>query len=139
LFVAVSINLRRILEYPSLPSRAAQTLLLFTTPLLAGLFLLVPGQARAALAAELIALALASGGMQVYLIASSDKTEQETALTWTLSRLRPAAASGGCLIVAGITLATQAGGGLYWLVPATVAAIAFGLINTWVLLIEILR
>ena len=32
-----------------------------------------------------------------------------------------------------------AGGGLYWLVPATVLAILAGLVNTWVLLVEIMR
>jgi hypothetical protein len=30
-------------------------------------------------------------------------------------------------------------GGLYWLVPSMLAAIAFGLVNIWVLLVEILR
>jgi len=32
-----------------------------------------------------------------------------------------------------------AGGGLYWLVPGVLAAIVFGLVNAWVLLVEILR
>ena len=44
-----------------------------------------------------------------------------------------------CVIVAGASLVAQAGGGLYWLVPATVFMIVAGLVNTWVLLIEILR
>ena len=33
----------------------------------------------------------------------------------------------------------QAGGGLYRLVPSVRAAIIFGLVNAWVLLVEILR
>jgi hypothetical protein len=45
----------------------------------------------------------------------------------------------GCLAVAGGTLAVQDGGGLYWLIPSVLAAIIFGLVNTWVLLVEILR
>jgi hypothetical protein len=45
----------------------------------------------------------------------------------------------GCLILAAVTLLAQAGGGLYWLVPSVLAAITFGLINAWVLLVEILR
>jgi hypothetical protein len=45
----------------------------------------------------------------------------------------------GCLVVAGGTLLAQAGGGLYWLVPSVLAALIFGLGNTWVLLVEILR
>ena len=50
LFVAVSINLKRILEFPSLPARAGQTLMLFVMPLITGLFLVVPGQPAAILA-----------------------------------------------------------------------------------------
>jgi len=42
-------------------------------------------------------------------------------------------------MVAGATLLAQAGGGLYWLIPGVLAAIIFGLVNAWVLLVEILR
>ena len=35
--------------------------------------------------------------------------------------------------------AALAGGGLYWLVPSTVIAMLFGIVNAWVLLVEILR
>ena len=44
LFVAVSINLQRILQYPNLPGRAAQTLVMFSVPLVFSIFVLVPGQ-----------------------------------------------------------------------------------------------
>lgn len=44
-----------------------------------------------------------------------------------------------CLVVAGATLLARAGGGLYWLVPTVLAAFIVGLVNTWVLLVEILR
>jgi hypothetical protein len=43
-FVAVSINLNRILGHPSLPARAWQTLGLLVTPMLIGVLVLVPGQ-----------------------------------------------------------------------------------------------
>jgi hypothetical protein len=66
-------------------------------------------------------------------------TEQESRTTWVLSRLLPAVLSCGFLALTGITLIAESGGGLYWLVPAVLAAIVFGLINAWVLLIEILR
>ena len=45
LFVAVSINLQRILSFPNLPPRAGQTLILFSTPLFSGLLLVIPGRA----------------------------------------------------------------------------------------------
>jgi hypothetical protein len=43
------------------------------------------------------------------------------------------------LVTGGPAPRRRAGGGLYWVVPAVLAAIVFGLINAWVLLIEILR
>ena len=139
LFVAVSINLKRILEFPSLPARAGQTLILFATPLVAGIFLLVPGQPVAALAWELLVTGVSVGTFQVLIDDHSVRAEQETQLTWLLGRIFPGIASCGCLAVAGATLLAQAGGGLYWLVPSVLAAIGFWLLNVWVLLVEILR
>jgi hypothetical protein len=138
-FVAVSINLKRILEFPSLPARAAQTLILFATPLITGLFLVVPGQSRAVVAWELLVTGLAVGAGQLVINARSPRSDQEKPLTWVLGRVFPAAASCGCLAIGGAALLTQAAGGLYWLVPSVFAAIVFGLINAWVLLVEILR
>jgi hypothetical protein len=43
------------------------------------------------------------------------------------------------VIVAGVSLVTQRGGGLYWLVPAVVLLLGVGVMNAWILLIEILR
>jgi hypothetical protein len=139
LFVAVSINVRQILKYPSLPSRAGQTLLLFATPLVAAVFVLVPGQPVDALAGELIGTGVVIGGYQLWIDHRSERAEQETPLTWIIAWVFPAVVSCGCLVVAGATLLAGGGGGLYWIVPGVVAAIVFGLANAWVLLIEILR
>src|SRR5580704_8116011 len=113
LFVAISINIERILQFPGLPHRAATTLILFALPLVTA-FLLVT-DARVPL------------------------SEQETRMTWLFSRIIPDIATCGCLATAGATLLAESGGGLYWLVPAVLAAVIFGLINAWVLLVEILR
>ena len=138
-FVAVSINLRQILSFPNLPARAGQTLVLFSTPLIAGLFLVVPGQARAAVASELLVTGIAVGAVQVRIGAWQPRSEQETPVTRVVMRVFPTAASCGCLVIAGATLFAQAGGGLFWFVPSALVAIIFGLLNAWVLLVEILR
>lgn len=138
-FVAVSINLSEILKYRNLPGRAALTLFLFVTPLVVGVLLLVPGQPGAALGAELLAAGVVIGGSELVINQRSGRSDQETQLTWVLARLVPPIVSCGCLVLAGATLAAQAGGGLYWLVPSVLAAFFFGLINAWVLLVEILR
>jgi hypothetical protein len=141
LLVAVSINLKLILDerYPTLPNRAAQTLIFFALPLFTALLLLVPGQPGAALSWEMIVTGVSIGA---YLLVADFRlplTEYETKLTWTISRLAPAVVICGSLIVAGATLLAHSGGGLYWVVPSVLGAIAFGLFNVWVLLIEILR
>lgn len=139
LFIAVSINLRQILSTPNLPGRVALTLILLATPLISSLLLLVPGQSRVALGAELLSMGVIVGGAQLVIDVRTPRTEYETAMTWIVSRVTPEVVSCGCLVVAGGTLIGQAGGGLYWLVPSVIAAFAFGLGNVWVLLIEILR
>jgi hypothetical protein len=135
----MSINLQRILSFPNLPARAAQTLILFTTPMLTGVFLVVPSQPRAALGPVLLVTGMVIGTALVVIDARAPRWEQETRLTWFVFRVFPAIASCGCLAIAGATLLAQAGGGLYWLVPSVVAAIFFGLVNAWVLLVEIMR
>ena len=57
----------------------------------------------------------------------------------SLGRVFPEMLSCGCMVIASATLLAQAGGGLYWLVPSVITALVFGLLNVWVLLVEILR
>jgi modulator of FtsH protease len=139
LFVAVSINLQRILQFPNLPSRAVQTLFLFGTPLATGIFLLVPSQPRWVLATELLGTAVVIGTVQLLVEIKSPRSEFESTLTWILGRVSPPILTSGSLAAAGATLAAQSGGGLYWIVPSVFAGIMFGLLNAWVLLVEIMR
>jgi MFS-type transporter involved in bile tolerance (Atg22 family) len=139
LVVAVSINLERILQYPGLPHRAGQTLILFTLPLITALLLIVPGQPSAALGCELLVIGLPTGAFMVVSDARVPISEHETKATRLFARTVPPIVSCGCLAVSGATLLGEAGGGLYWLVPAVLAAFVSGLVNAWVLLIEILR
>jgi modulator of FtsH protease len=139
LFIAISINLRQILDSDGLPSRAAQTLILFGTPLVTAVLVVVPGQARLALGLELIGLGVVVGAGQLYLDLASAHTEEDTMWRRLAGRVFPALLNCGCLAVAGATYIAQAGGGLYWLVPSVLVALVFGLLNVWVLLVEILR
>jgi hypothetical protein len=139
LFIAVSINLRQILDMEGVPSRAAQTLILFGTPLVTAILVVVPSQSRLPLGLELLATGLVIGTAQTYLDLKTVRNEAETTQRRLIGRVFPALISCGCLVIAGATLIGQAGGGLYWLVPSVIAAIVFGLSNVWVLLVEILR
>lgn len=142
-FVAVSINLNRILGHPSLPTRSWQTMGLLLTPLIVGVFLLVPGQPRTALGWELIVSAVLFAGARLALHHQSVQSEKATPLPLVgrlagfVNAVAPALVSYACLAVAGATLLAQAGGGLYWLVPSILIATFFGLINAWALLVEV--
>jgi len=144
-FVAVSINLKQILGHPSLPARAWQTLGLLLTPMVVGLFLLVPGQSSRALAWELIVIAVLFSANRVVIDRRSVRSEKDTPLPLTgrldrlVGALVPALVVYACLAVAGTTLLTQRGGGLYWLVPGVVVAVFVGLVNAWLLLVDIPR
>lgn len=138
-FVAVSINLQRILQVTGLATRAGQTLVFLATPLFVALFLLVPGQSRSALAAEFFAVALLSGAVHLRIAVQSDRSEEEPSGAWLISRAVPSFVITVCLVVAAAALLAGGGGGLYWLVPTTSIAVLFGITNAWVLLVEILR
>jgi hypothetical protein len=139
LFVAVSINLRQILDIKGLPSRAGQTLILLATALITAVLVVVPGQSGLALGLELLASGAVVASVQFYLELRTERSAEETLPRRLVGRTIPTIASCGCLMIAGATLIGGQGGGLYWLVPAVVAAMIFGLFNVWVLLVEILR
>ena len=127
LFVAMSINIERIMAIVTLPTRAAGTLVLFVFPLLIGTWILIPEQSSTMLGVELVATGLLGGGLLLQLNRPSKRAEQET---WGVAVLT---------VLGGITLIAERGGGLYWVAPAVVIALLTGLAGAWVLVVEILR
>jgi hypothetical protein len=138
LFVAISINLQHILAYKHLPGRAAATLSLLVLLLFASMFVLAPGQSDAALGVELglcgAALAWIAGRTVQSRRTSKDDPNQHPVMSLVLM-LVPA----GALIVSGVTIGVQAGGGLYWVLAAVVTGFVAASTNAWVLLVEIER
>jgi hypothetical protein len=96
-------------------------------------------QARPVLGWELIATAIVTWVAAQIVDRQAGRSEYEPQWSWLVTRVVPMGGSCACILVAGISLVAQTGGGLYWLVPATILTIAAGLVNTWVLLIEIMR
>jgi len=105
---------------------------------------LIPGQRRDVLSAELILLACGLFAIIVFLqrdaVPPSSDPAKPGPPPGSLAIRRAFGLGAAILIaVAGITLAVKAGGGLYWLPPAILAAYAGSLTDAWILLIEILR
>jgi hypothetical protein len=137
-FVAVSINLSRILAYPALPRRTGQTLVLFLVPLFIAVFVLARGQGVGALGVELVGLGVVLGTILLWL-SGTGRTAEEPAGSFILARLLPSVLTAAFVIAAGLSLLLDRGGGLLWTVPAVLVSFVGGVGNAWVLLIEIQR
>jgi hypothetical protein len=137
LFVAVSVNIERILEFPGLPERALQTLMLLLSAVVISLIGLVPGQGPTALGAELlvasVGFAASIGWMLTRTVPGAREHERAALhLTYVLpGTLLP--------VIAAVSLLAGTGGGLYWIAAGIVGAILGASVNAWVLMVEILR
>jgi hypothetical protein len=138
LFVSLSINLQQILQQRWLPRRAGLTVMLLFEALVIAVLGLVPGQSAAALGVELLGL-----GVGVWLFGTGVYTVRRPAVDTSRVPIVVGVVTSQLamlpVIVAGASLVAQAGGGLYWLVPAIVLLLGVGVMNAWILLIEILR
>jgi modulator of FtsH protease len=139
IFVGLSINLDRLLAAPWLFRRAGAAIVELVVVLVGCALLLVPDQPRIALSVELMALGFGSALLLAWLL-----LRDRDAVDPRYRRVTASAAAmgiGGLLLVtlAGLTLATDAPGGLYWLVPATLVCIIRAMLDSWVLLVEVNR
>jgi modulator of FtsH protease len=137
-FVAVSINIERILKYKGLPDRALETVLLLLGVLLVSVIGLVPGQSHVALGAELVVISLALGTVVARLPTIHEASVQQPA-AWLWGRWSVRAAGTLPFVIGAVSILAESGGGLYWIVAGIVFAVTGAVINAWVLLVEILR
>lgn len=138
MFVAVSINLERIMKFPELPDRALETLLLLVSVLLVSIIGLIPGQGHVALGAELLGAGLVFAAVIAALTRRSVAGSPEAASKLIARQLLIIAATVP-FIIGGASVLAEGGGGLYWTVGGIFFAIAGAVANAWVLLVEILR
>jgi hypothetical protein len=139
LFVAVSINLERILAIDTLTVRSLSTMILFAVPFVVGTLLLVPEQPRTALGIELIITGIAAGAVLLRINRPGNRGTEEPRSGWLLIRLMPSVTISAFLVLAGSSLIAGVSGGLYWVAPAIIEAFLAGLATVWVLLVEIRR
>jgi hypothetical protein len=135
IFVAVSINLSRILEVPGVSDRAAEAILQLLGTLIICMIALVPKQSSAVLGAEITASGLIIWTFLTrFQYRSAALNENRPTFSFIISHLVPL-----LFIVAGVSLALGAFGGLYWLSAGIIYSMTIGVSNAWVLLVEILR
>jgi hypothetical protein len=137
--VAISINLARILSFPQLPARAAESLLMLTGALMLASLGLMPGLSLAMFGIEVLTIGLV---IVVVTLNNQLKSFQPVEGLTRFKRILRAAVSvavGLPLLVSGVLLLLGFGGGLYWAGVGVLIALAAGVWNAWVLLIEIMR
>jgi hypothetical protein len=134
IFVAVSINLDRILGFSHLPTRALEAIITLLCVLLISTWGLVPNQSCRILGLETLATGLVTWIVQTKALLSTRRSGYETRLRVLLNQL-PALP----FVIAGVLLALNQPSGLYWIVPGVVLSVVAGVYCAWILLVEIQR
>jgi hypothetical protein len=138
IFVAVSINLTKIIEYKGVAGRAAEALSLLMGVVLIGTCGLAPGQSLRVLGIEILAV-----GLGLWIMTSVFHLGQLRGRTrplwWLASRAFLCHMATLSFCAAGILLILGHSAGMYWLVSGCVFSFLAATTSAWVLLIEIVR
>ena len=139
IFVSISLNLAEILVQPGLPERALETLIILVGVLVASALVLFPDADSTNLGWALLVLG-AGLGLWVAVIhrgARSRIVAQYRGYYWQAFVSNEGTPV--LLVIAGLATLSQAFGGLLWLGIADLFGITVGVVNAWVLLVEIKR
>jgi hypothetical protein len=140
LFVAVSINLERIVALRSLPGAALGTIVLLVAVLMVSTFGLVPGQPRWVFGSEVLVVGLVAWSILtgIWIRTLQAPIPNQPRFVPVISVVLTQAATLP-MAVAGVSLLLEGGGGLYWLVPGVSFSLVVAVVNAWVLLVEVVR
>jgi len=97
--------------------------------------LLVAPQPAAALRWELRAVGVVSG-VALFILDRRAGHGSDQGVARYSERFSPNAITAVLVSVAGLTFLFKAGGGLYWLIPATVASLLGGVVSAWLFLVK---
>jgi hypothetical protein len=138
IIVAISINVRQILSIGHLPGRAREALTLLFSALIICSLALIPDQGVRLLGDEILVVEfiVLLNAVISQIRSLSIKPQQ---VSWFVSRAIALLLTCVPIVIGGFQLASGNAGGLYWVAPGILAAIVVSAVNTWVLLIEILR
>lgn len=140
--VAISVNIKQILKYKWLPSRAAMTVALLTLVLLVSIAGLIKAQSNYWFGAEILLLSLPVWLLSIKAVrekiihvkeAKRPKNEIIFSIFSSQIGILPFIAGGILLLT---PIATT---GLYVIAAAILTAFIAGMLNAWILLVEILR
>ena len=139
IFVSVSISLAKILEFPRISILVLESLSLFVAVLAVALLGLVPGQSVQQLGLEVLVIFLALAALLAWLgrrqlrtVPPQFRGQQRRYVAFSYAVLLVLGVAAGCLLAGSAA-------GCYWLVPAILLAFGKGLLDAWVVLLEVHR
>jgi len=138
-FVAVSINLSRILSVIGLTGRAAESLLQLFGVVVISTTVLIPRQSSIALATEILVIGSALWLFQTVTQIKYMRSKTGHPRYWGITRVVQSQFATVPFCVSGILLLRDSTAGLYWLAAGLIFSLIAGVANAWVLLVEILR
>jgi modulator of FtsH protease len=141
-FVALSVNITQILRYPWLPPRAAQTVIVLIGATVESCVQLVPLPSIRWTAAILgaIALLVYVSSLRLSIVGMQQWIDRgpESRFVRVINVVITQITTLPCVIGAFIGLTGRAGFE-YWIAAGLILSLVFGLYNSWILLVEILR
>jgi hypothetical protein len=139
LFVAITLNIDRILRIRTLPGRAGESVILFLGALVECAYLLIPSQSDTALAIELIVTGVIIAAVLLAIVISATRMPTRIPRSWHITRYFLVLGSTVPVILAGIAVLGGLLGELNWLAFGVLFALCAATSNAWVLLIEVVR
>ncbi len=135
LVVAVTFNLAQVVDSAKHRARAREALGQLLVLVLLGVLVLIPGQTRRQLGAELIVYGVIVSGVTIRLQYNTVRRLPTSERAAWLMRDMTYNVGVVAILLAGIGLVAHALGGLYWLVPAVVIFFVWSSLNAWLLLV----
>lgn len=139
LFVAISINLARIIDLPGVSGRAGETIILLAATLASTLTALIPHLSMTQLGAALLVITVPAWLIPVVIQIASVCRRAYFRSTHVAIRalLHQIASLPG--VLAGLALSGLLPGGMTWLAIGVIASMLVAICNAWILLVEIIR
>jgi hypothetical protein len=138
-FVAVSINLTRVLSTPGLTGRAAESIMQLFGVVVIATTALIPGQSLTAFGTEVLVLGSGLWLVQTVLQVRYLRSKTGHPVGWAVIRMAQTLFANIPFCIAGVLLLLGSTAGLYWLAPGCIFSLVAGVASAWVLLVEILR
>jgi hypothetical protein len=138
-FVGLALNMNHILSYPLLPNRALQAVTVLVGIVFAAILLLIPGQPTWVLGAEVLVFGVTLWAFLTRLTVRSHRIAKPDQNRYVTQEAIEGQAASVFYIAAGAAILLYGSVGIYLVVPSVLASFFNGIVDAWVLLVEINR